>query len=472
MKPPAPISNPQKAEAGSRGEASGLAEVTKLSLAVQLGSRALGFVANLLLVRWFSPELVGAFALVTGTAQVLSTLARLGTDYSFQVEAGRLAAAERPALQRTFLLFNLLTSLLASALALPGLQQALGPTAGPAPLGLVLLAYLVLESYVDVLWEPVLAGRHYRRVFLRHLQVAAWRGGLTLGLGLWLGWPGLLLGLLLATVVNVAQALAALAGSGGGPLRGDLLRVLLREGLPVYWVPLAQQLVFWLLLLQLGAAGGLARVGLVKVAQLVVQVVGLLPGALAPILRVECALDGEGRRPALQRGLGLVMGSGLLVFAGYSLVDTWLLPALFGPAYAAARQPARALVLAAVCSGTSQLFLQQALRGRELRLVSALQVLPVLLLAPLGWGWLLPRQGAAGYAVLQLLVALMTLIALTLQDRRGLLRSPALRLPWLALLPALPLALAGAGLPVGPAALLALASGGLAALALAQGRRP
>ena len=442
---------------------------------MQLGSRALGFVANLLLVRWFSPELVGAFALVTGTAQVLSTLARLGTDYSFQVENGRLAADGKPALQRMFLCFNLLTSVLASAVALPGLRQALGPAAGGVPLELVLLAYLVIESYVDVLWEPVLADRRYRRVFLRHLQVAAWRGGLSLGLGVWLGWPGLLLGLLLASTLNGAAALRALAagptgaGGAGPPLRFDLLQLLLREGLPVYGVPLAQQLLFWLLLLQLGAHGGLARVGLVKVAQLVVQVVGLLPGALAPILRVECARDGEGRRPALQRSLALVMASGLLVFAGWCLVDTWLLPLLFGPAYAAARQPARALVLAAVCSGTSQLFLQQALRGAELRLVSALQVLPVLLLAPLGWAWLLPRQGAAGYALLQLLVALLTLVALSLQDRRGLLRARPLLLPWLALLLALPLLPAEPG-PVA-AVLLPLASGGLAALALARGRR-
>ena len=439
---------------------------------MQLGSRALGFVANLLLVRWFSPELVGAFALVTGTAQMLSTLARLGTDYSFQVESGRLAADGTAALQRTFLGFNLLTSVLASAVALPGLRQALGAAAGGVPLGLVLLAYLVIESYVDVLWEPVLANRRYRRVFLRHLQVAAWRGGLSLALGVWLGWPGLLLGLLLASVLNGAAALRALAAGPAGsgpPLRLDLLQLLLREGLPVYGVPLAQQLVFWLLLLQLGAGGGLARVGLVKVAQLVVQVVSLLPGALAPILRVECARDGEGRRPALQRSLALVMASGVLVFAGWCLVDTWLLPLLFGPAYTAARQPARALVLAAVCSGTSQLFLQQALRGAELRLVSALQVLPVLLLAPLGWAWLLPRQGAAGYALLQLLVALLTLMALSLQDRRGLLRARALLLPWLALLLALPLLPAEPG-PVA-AVLLPLASGGLAALALVQGRR-
>ena len=102
-------------------------------------------------------------------------------------------------------------------------------------------------------------------------------------------------------------------------------------------------------------------------------------------------------------------------------------------------------------------------------LATSVLTLPVLLLAPLGWAWLLPRQGAAGYALLQLLVALLTLMALSLQDRRGLLRARALLLPWLALLLALPLLPAEPG-PVA-AVLLPLASGGLAALALVQGRR-
>ena len=412
-----------------------------ISLFVQIFSRALGFLGNVLFLRFLSADIVGGFTLVGASAQSLSSLARFGTDYNYQVSACALPPGQRGGLQRQFLHWNAWFSAGAALLAWPLLRPSLTPLGTTPWVIALIIGYLFVESYVDVLWEPVLANRDYGQVFRRFLQVALTKAVLPLVLGLWLGWPGVLGGLLLSSALNAAAgmlSLGTLPAAGGSSLP---VWQFLRGGLPFYVVPLIQQLVFWPALLRLGDGQGLAGVSLIKVAQLMVQFVGVVPTALAPILFIESAHGSLESQPRLLKVLRGVVLLGVAVFVVYTLLDTTVLPALFGPTYAAAVLPARAMVLAAVCSGATQVFQQQAFRGVLLFQLSIIQIGVLLIFAPIGSGWLLPRWGAQGYAWLSLAVSAITLLILILWDPQRLLRRWEHLLPGLALLLTLPLAL-------------------------------
>jgi hypothetical protein len=409
----------------------------------------MGFLGNVLLLRCLSAEVVGGFTLVAASAQSLSSVARFGTDYNYQVSACALPPAQRGGLQRQFLRWNAWFSAAAALLAWPLLRPALTPLGTTPWVIALIIGYLFVESYVDVLWEPVLANRDYGQVFRRHLQVAITKAVLPLALGVWFGWLGVLWGLLLSSALNAAAGMLSLwrlPAAGGASLP---IWQFLKGGLPFYIVPLIQQLVFWPALLRLGDGHGLASVGLIKVAQLMVQFVGVVPTALAPILIIESAHGTLESQPRLLKALRGVVLLGVAVFVVYTLLDTTVLPALFGPTYKDAVLPARAMVLAAVCSGAIQVFQQQAFRGVLLLQLSILQIAVLLILAPIGIGWWLPRWGAEGYAWLSLAVAAITLLALILWDPQKLLRRWEHLLPGLALLLTLPLALV---VPQGPLA--------------------
>jgi hypothetical protein len=104
----------------------------------------------------------------------------MGMNYTFQVSACKFPLNQRGGLQRQFLIWNSVFSAIATAVAWPLLQFSLHDLRG-APLPIFLIcAYLFVESYVDVLWEPILASRRYHQEFGRHLQVAITKGFLPL----------------------------------------------------------------------------------------------------------------------------------------------------------------------------------------------------------------------------------------------------------------------------------------------------
>jgi O-antigen/teichoic acid export membrane protein len=406
-----------------------LRSAATFSVVVQLACRAIGFIANILLLRWLAPDWIGSFTLIVGTAQSLSSFARLGTDYTFQVSACKLPLNQRGGLQRQFLIWNSVFSAIATAVAWPLLQPSLHDL-GRAPLPIFLIcAYLFVESYVDVLWEPILASRRYHQVFGRHLQVAITKGFLPLFGGLIWGWWGLLFGLLLASSFNALTALKALMclpSSAGASLP---FVHFIRDGLPFYAVPMVQQLVFWPALLSLGDNNGLASLGLIRVAQLMVQLVGVLPAAIAPILMIESAHLSDQAMHRLARSVRIMSIFGVLAFGAYCLVDTTVLPLLFGSSYHLAVAPARAMVLAAVYGSLTQLFQQQGFQSRALVQICSLQIIVLLVCAPLGLILLLPMFGPNGFALLTLVVSYLTLCAMFFWDRQRVLRSSANLIP-------------------------------------------
>jgi O-antigen/teichoic acid export membrane protein len=322
----------------------------------------------------------------------------------------------RGGIQDQFLGWNAFFSAVASILAIPFLLPSLYPFGSSPWLIVVVLIYLFMESYVDVLWEPVLASRDYNQIFGRHLQVAFSKATLPLIFGITYGWKGLVAGLVIATSLNALAAIVSLRRlpySNGKPLP---LKIFFRAGLPFYLVPLIQQLIFWPAILYLGADRGLASIGLLRVAQLVVQVVGVLPASLVPIVFIENAHGSDNARSQLLKGLYAVALSGLAIFAIYILIDSSILPIIFGLEYSNAILPSRAMLLAAVCNGASQIFQQQAFKGKLLQQLSILQVCVLVVLAPIGITWWIPFGGVEGYAWLNLAVSFFTLLALIIWD--------------------------------------------------------
>ncbi|MFS6820291.1 hypothetical protein AAF134_15360 [Synechococcus lacustris Tous-12m] len=226
------------------------------------------------------------------------------------------------------------------------------------------------------------------------------------------------------------------------------LRSFLSEGIPFYLVPLTQQLIFWPALLYLGFDSGLESVGLLRVAQLVVQVVGILPTSIIPIVFIENAHGYDKNQSQLRKGLHAVALSGLAIFTIYSMLDATVLPIIFGLNYANAVLPARTMLLAAVCNGISQIFQQQAFRGNLLRQLSILQIAVLLIIAPIGIIWWLPNGGVEGYAWLTLAVSFFTLLSLVIWDPNHIMQRKENLLPAMALLMVSPLAIIPTSAPL------------------------
>ncbi len=391
-------------------------KAVKFSVFVQIVSKGIGLFANIMLIRLLPINIIGGFTLLVSSAQSLSSIARFGTDYNYQITACKLNPDMRGGIQDQFLGWNAFFSAVASILAIPFLLPSLYPFGSSPWLIVVVLIYLFMESYVDVLWEPVLASRDYNQIFGRHLQVAFSKATLPLIFGITYGWKGLVAGLVIATSLNALAAIVSLRRLPYSNGKALPLKIFFRAGLPFYLVPLIQQLIFWPAILYLGADRGLASIGLLRVTQLVVQVVGVLPASLVPIVFIENAHGSDNARSQLLKGLYAVALSGLAIFAIYILIDSSILPIIFGLEYSNAILPSRAMLLAAVCNGASQIFQQQAFKGKLLQQLSILQVCVLVVLAPIGITWWIPFGGVEGYAWLNLAVSFFTLLALIIWD--------------------------------------------------------
>jgi hypothetical protein len=87
------------------------------------------------------------------------------------------------------------------------------------------------------------------------------------------------------------------------------------------------------------------------------------------------------------------------------------------------------MVLAAVYGSLTQLFQQRGFQSRALGQICGLQIIVLLLCAPLGLILLLPMFGPNGFALLTLVVFYLTLCAMFFWDRQRILRSSANLIP-------------------------------------------
>lgn len=201
----------------------------------------------------------------------------------------------------------------------------------------------------------------------------------------------------------------------------------MHAGAPMYLTNVLASLVFLPLLGSLAHNGGVADVGYLRVGQIVVQLFTLLPGALMPVLFVRLR-QGDGlaqRQRDSERSLRAIWWSGLACLVAYGLLDRWIVPLVFGPAFLPSLQATRVLVLAAVAESISQVLHQPLLASRRTRLFFVAQNGAVLLAALAGW-MLIPRLGVEGFLVAKLLYALTPLLIYFLAARGHLLERSAL----------------------------------------------
>ncbi len=117
-------------------------KAVKFSVFVQIVSKGIGLFANIMLIRLLPINIIGGFTLLVSSAQSLSSIARFGTDYNYQITACKLNPDMRGGIQDQFLGWNAFFSAVASILAIPFLLPYLYPFGSSPWLIVVVLIYL------------------------------------------------------------------------------------------------------------------------------------------------------------------------------------------------------------------------------------------------------------------------------------------------------------------------------------------
>ena len=418
-------------------------QAAALSFATQICTQAINLGLSVLFVRLAAPDCVGLFTLLLASARLVSSLGRLGMNYSFAVLLPRqVDATAQFRLTTTYSLFGLTSSLLVAAAALWQLAHTKGmSTAWHSQFwlfGALTLAYLLSDSLSEILWSIQLALGRFRAVFLRDVWLALGKGVLPLAGALWLGSLGMVVGLGLISLLNCWIAAALLRGlplakaaqQQAGVLSWPLLKQLLAKGLPFFSVPLVNNLILWPLLLKVVNGAGIDRLDGLRVAQICAQLIGILSGSLIPVLWVKSSHDEHSAERMHKRAFQICWVVSIVIYCLYALSDTTLLPLVFGKsASEGAIQVARILVVAAAVQGLSQIPMQRPLPTSTLIRLSGLQIGSLILAAFAAIHLFNPAAGLMAYASVNLISPLLTVLLLPALLRQRLVAEDFSALP-------------------------------------------
>ena len=422
-------------------------QAATMSLATQIGTKAINLGLSILFVRLAAPDCVGLFTLLLASSQLVSSLGRLGMNYSVAVLLPRqIDAAAQFRLSITYILFSLGSSLLVAGFALWQLSQTRGLAsswdAQPGPIAALILVYLVSDASSEIFWSIHLALGRFRVVFLRDVWVALGKGALPLAGALYFGSLGRVTGLGLVSLLNcwIAATLLrreplALAGAERMALVSwPMLRQLLAKGLPFFSVPLVNNMILWPLLLKVVNGAGIDKLDGLRVAQICAQVIAIFSASLMPVLWVKSSHDQPSAKRMHQRAFQTCWVISILIYCLYALSDTTLLPLVFGnSASDGALQIARIMVVAAAAQGLSQMPMQRPLPTGTLIQLSLLQI-GSLILAAVGAILLFNPEGSLlAYASVNLISPLLTVLCLPALLRESLVADDFGALPMTAL---------------------------------------
>jgi hypothetical protein len=397
-----------------------------LSFGTQLSTKAINLGLSVAFVRLAPADCLGYFTLLIAAAQLVCSLGRVGTNYSYAVllpqQKSRTA---RLRLTTTYILFGLTSSVVVAAVALWQLAHAKGmPLAFQYQTWLfsgLTLTYLLSDSLSETVWSIHLARGRFQVVFLRDVWLALGKGLLPLAGALWLGAAGVLGGLALLSLLNCWIALALLQRQQptmGLPAIGSvwswsLLLLLLKKGLPFFSVPLVNNLILWPLLMKVVNTGGIAQLDGLRIAQICAQVIGILSASLMPVLLVQSSHQNQtAGRLMHQQAFQACWTLSLLIYCVYALSDTMILPLVFGQLGDGAIRVARILVVAAAVQGLSQIPMQRPLSTTTLTQLSLLQVGSLALAAFIAIKVFQPAGGLTAYASINLISPLITVLCL------------------------------------------------------------
>jgi O-antigen/teichoic acid export membrane protein len=372
-------------------------------LAAQLTGNAGYFVSVLLLARGLAPADRGAIAFVTVSALVISSLASFGA-----AEATKVFVAQRPG-ARARLLSNVV---LASALgAVAGGALACGalvaiPGVRPSGVGAVELAAIAAGALVGAIGLAACAflqGSGRFGPYSRVLGAGPWVYAFLLGV-MWAA--GGLTVARAAVAWVVAQGVAAIVlcgaagrGDGFGRPDGRLMRESIRFGLRAWLGGLAHLLNARVDQLLLGLLASQAALGTYAVAVNGSEILFYLPSAVAtallPVVARSDGAAGVERTLRVFRAVMVVTTTAVVLAAA---LGPFLLPLVFGQAYAGAVQPFLWLLPSAFGFAASAVF-SNALLASGAPALSSLGPLVALTVGVALDILLMPGLGATGAAI-------------------------------------------------------------------------
>ena len=419
-------------------------QAASLSFASQSATKVINLGLSILFVRLAPASSIGAFTLLIAAAQLVCSLGRAGTNYSYAVLLPqKQQEAERFQLTATYVLFGLASSLVVAIVALSQLTQATGiseVTLNHAWLfsGLT-LAYLLSDSLAETIWSIHLALGRFKAVFLRDVWIALGKGFLPLAGALWLGPLGVASGLGLISVLNCGISTTLLRRHAPGLrvftdrtwISWRLLTQLLLKGIPFFSVPLVSNLILWPLLMTVVSSSGIDKLDGLRVAQICAQVIGIISASVIPVLLIKSSHHSQAGPHMHQTAFQACWVISILIYGLYALSDRTLLPLIFGNhADDGAIQIARILVAAAAVQGLSQIPMQRPLATRTLVQLSLLQIGSLIVAAFVAIVTFAPAsRGLLAYASINLLSPLLTVLCLPAVLGQNLM--PGERTPWL-----------------------------------------
>jgi hypothetical protein len=397
-----------------------------LSFGTQLSTKAINFGLSVAFVRLAPAGCLGYFTLLIAAAQLVCSLGRVGTNYSYAVLLPQQTdSTQRQRLTTTYSLFSLMSSVVVAAVALWQLAHAKGmPEVLQQQAWLIsglTLTYLLSDSLSETVWSIHLARGRFQMVFLRDVWLALGKGLLPLAGALWLGAAGVVGGLALLSLLNGWIALALLQRQQPciglpavlGGWSWSLLLQLLKKGLPFFSVPLVTNLILWPLLMKVVNSAGINQLDGLRIAQICAQVIGILSASLMPVLLVQSSHQSkDAGRLMHQRAFQACWSLSLLIYCLYALSDTTILPLVFGQGAAGAISIARILVAAAAVQGLSQIPMQRPLATKALSQLSLLQIGSLVLAAIIAIETFQPADGLMAYASISLISPLITVLCL------------------------------------------------------------
>jgi PST family polysaccharide transporter len=298
----------------------------------------IAFAVSIVVARQLDPALYGSLSYANATVGTLSFLTTLGLE----AIVVRMLAQQPDA--RAEILASAIVLRATGALVLTVLAPAVAYVLKPGQPVIAVLAALVaaatLFQSVEVVeyWlrqqatvQGAVLGRQLTLLGGAVLRIAALRSANPLVM---------IAAVALAEAVAMALVLLLLySRSAGAPLRasGRRMKAMFSQAIPLLVAAVAVAIYVRIGVLILGTISGTAQVGLFSVATLITEATHAVPFAImavyAPSLLQRTGADFEARwRRALRR----VVLLGLALSAGVCVAALWLMPLLFGPAYAAA----------------------------------------------------------------------------------------------------------------------------------------
>ena len=400
-----------------------------LSFATQIFTKAINLGLSILFVRLIPASTVGTFTLLIASAQLVCSLGRVGTNYSYAVLLPQQRKEEdRLQLTVTYVWFGLTSSLIVSGITLSQLISPIEKNGITHYHALFFfcaaLVYLLSDSFSETIWSIHLALGRFKSVFMRDVWVALGKGLLPLAGALWLGPVGVATGLGLISVFNcfVANTLLQRQKTGlkifsrPSPSSVYLLRQLLLKGLPFFSVPLVNNLILWPILLNVVSSSGIDKLDDLRVAQISAQVIGIISTSLIPVLLVKSSYHTESNQYIHQKAFQACWVSSIVIYGLYALIDQTLLPLIFGNrAGDGSIEISRVLVAAAAVQGLSQIPMQRPLPTSTLVRLAILQVGSLIVAAFIATSIFSPaNHGLLAYASINLLSPLITVMSLPL----------------------------------------------------------